>query len=431
MKISRWLTGLAALLAIGSAAHAGNESDNSGRQAGGSLPAWTPGYLYIHHISTGRGNATYFVLPDGTTMLVDAGDVDSLAMEAFKPLKLQAPRPDATRRPGEWIADYIRQFAPSDRPLKLDYALITHFHSDHFGTVVPSSPLSKTGAYRLTGITDVADAVPIGTLIDRAGPGYRTPADPLACPNNRDGSLANYFRFADYRQAHGAATEALKPGSADQIVLRYRRSVFPAFAIRNIAASGVVWTGRGTRTRRYIPIRDAGGCSPLENPLSAAFKLNYGAFDYFSGGDLTGIRDDDEPLWHDMETPVAAVVGPVDTMLLDHHGNRDATNATILRTLKPRVIVQETWVSDQPGGEVVHRMISKTLWPGPRDIFATGMLPETRIAIGPWMEKNYAGLSGHVVIRVAPGGGEYEVFLLEDGDSIRRVKARFGPYASR
>ena len=32
-----------------------------------------PGTLDIHHISTGRGNATFFVLPDGTTLLVDAG----------------------------------------------------------------------------------------------------------------------------------------------------------------------------------------------------------------------------------------------------------------------------------------------------------------------------------------------------------------------
>jgi len=31
---------------------------------GAPLPAWTPGTLDIHHISTGRGNSTLFVLPD-------------------------------------------------------------------------------------------------------------------------------------------------------------------------------------------------------------------------------------------------------------------------------------------------------------------------------------------------------------------------------
>jgi hypothetical protein len=33
-----------------------------------------------------------------------------------------------------------------------------------------------------------------------------------------------------------------------------------------------------------------------------------------------------------------------------------------------------------------------------------------------------------VVLRVAPGGGSYEVFILDDKDVQRRVIARFGPY---
>ena len=42
-------------------------------EIGAPLPAWAPGMLDIHQISTGRGNAALFVLPDGTTLLVDAG----------------------------------------------------------------------------------------------------------------------------------------------------------------------------------------------------------------------------------------------------------------------------------------------------------------------------------------------------------------------
>ncbi|RPI20839.1 MAG: hypothetical protein EHM61_26170, partial [Acidobacteria bacterium] len=36
------------------------------------LPPWTEGTLDIHQINTGRGNAAFFVFPDGTTLLVDA-----------------------------------------------------------------------------------------------------------------------------------------------------------------------------------------------------------------------------------------------------------------------------------------------------------------------------------------------------------------------
>ena len=39
------------------------------------LKAWQEGYMDIHHISTGRGSAIFFILPDGTRMLADAGDL--------------------------------------------------------------------------------------------------------------------------------------------------------------------------------------------------------------------------------------------------------------------------------------------------------------------------------------------------------------------
>ena len=39
------------------------------------LPAWQKGYMDIHHISTGRGDCNFMIFPDGTTMMVDAGDL--------------------------------------------------------------------------------------------------------------------------------------------------------------------------------------------------------------------------------------------------------------------------------------------------------------------------------------------------------------------
>ncbi len=132
-----------------------------------------------------------------------------------------------------------------------------------------------------------------------------------------------------------------------------------------------------------------------------------------------------------METPVAAVVGPVSVMTLDHHGNRDTVNGNILRALRPRVIVQQNWLSAQPGEEVVVRLASHEFYPGLREVFATGMAPETRTAIGPVMDQIYRSYSGHIVIRVAPGGSTYDVFILNDADDTRGIIQRFGPYRSR
>src|SRR3979490_441230 len=73
-------------------------------EVGKPLPAWSPGMLDIHQISTGRGNSALFIFPDGTTMLVDAGAAgDGTAMADAE------QRPDASRTTGGWIVHYIER----------------------------------------------------------------------------------------------------------------------------------------------------------------------------------------------------------------------------------------------------------------------------------------------------------------------------------
>ena len=267
-------------------------------------------------------------MPDGTTLLIDAGETDQEFIRAVAPLKGFPPRPNAEHDAGYWISDYIREFAPRNRPVVLDYALITHFHTDHMGTVLPSSPLSATGAYRLTGITEVADLIPIETLVDRAAPDYTTPVDLRTChESNNEKTLANYLGMVDYRRHHGQAVVGLRAGALDQIQLA-RPKQFPDFHIRNVASSGVIWTGRGEETQQYIPADAVKDCNFDENPFSNVIKISYGKFSYYSGGDIPGIPNYTQPWWRDVETPVAAVVGPVSAMTLDHHGNRDTVNGT-------------------------------------------------------------------------------------------------------
>ncbi len=45
--------------------------------------------------------------------------------------------------------------------------------------------------------------------------------------------------------------------------------------------------------------------------------------------------------------------------------------------------------------------------------------------------KTIAAQQGHIVVRVAPGGGSYEVFVLTDADESLTVKSVHGPYPSR
>ena len=62
-------------------------------QAQEYLPEWQEGYLDIHTIATGRGDAALIVMPDGTTMMIDAGD-NAKAKDT--------QHPDASKMPGEW-----------------------------------------------------------------------------------------------------------------------------------------------------------------------------------------------------------------------------------------------------------------------------------------------------------------------------------------
>ncbi|HEY3738227.1 MAG TPA: hypothetical protein VGL53_00210 [Bryobacteraceae bacterium] len=391
------------------------------QEVGQPLPPWTPGTLDIHQINTGRGNSALLIFPDGTSMLLDAGDLGNALPHG------PAARPDSSRRPGEWIARYVRHMLAYEPNPILDYGYLTHFHDDHMGHLLPDSKAVHNGAYKLTGITEVGDSIPIKLMLDRGWPDYNYPA-PLKEP-----LIANYRAFLEWQRAHnGMTVERLQPGRNDQIVLRHDRAKYPNFEVRNIAGDGEVWTGFGTNTRAHHPrIADLKPEDyPTENMCSNVIRVSYGKFDYYSGGDIPGVHREGFPVWNDMETPVAQAVGPVEVALVNHHGNRDSQNAFFVSTLSPQVFIVSVWSPDHPGHDVLDRMYSERLYPGPRDVFTTNMVEANRIVIGRLTDRLKSS-QGHVVVRVAPGGATFHVIILDDSAETYRVKAVFGPYQSR
>ena len=94
------------------------------------------------------------------------------------------------------------------------------------------------------------------------------------------------------------------------------------------------------------------------------------------------------------------------------------------------MIVVTTRAEGHPAVNTWHRLTSKALWPGERYIFVTHVSEATaRTTYG--IERQARSTQGHVVIRTAPGGDSYRVFVLDDGDERMRVKAVFGPYAAQ
>ena len=383
-----------------------------------TLPAWQPGMLDIHQISTGRGNANFTVMPDGTTLLFDAG-------AAGDGVPYTDVRPNATKSPGAWIVDYIRQFHPSGARASLDYALISHFHADHMGQPLPTSPDSGHG-YKLFGITEVGEALGIGTMIDRAWPTYDYPT---AIPG---AWMADYRAFvAQQQKARGMVTARIAVGRKDQIVLRRQASMYPTFEVRGVSGSGDIWSGQGDGTRRIFPPLDGlePGDYPTENMSSLGIRMAYGAFDYFTGGDIPGIPDDGFPAWHSVETPLAQVLGEVDAHVVNHHGSISPASAAWLGTLQSQVIVLPSWSPTHPSQDVLKRMLNTRIYPGARDIFATYVSEPTKVSIGA-RAAQFKADHGHIVIRVDPGGSTFRVFVLDDLSPARPVVATFGPYRS-
>ena len=388
--------------------------------------------LDIHTINTGTGDATFFVFPDGTTMLLDAAGVNR---SKERPPAYDTPSiPDGSRRAGQWIAGYIRRMHPDGAKAALDYAALTHFHGDHMGTLMPDSPRSKSGSYRLTGITDVGDEIPIRRMLDRDWPKYDYPA-----PSGGE-LMKNYRAFLQWQADHrGLQAERFVPGRADQIVLRRAPRDFPEFEVRNIAANGYVWTGSGTETRNRFPP----GMLPNENNCSLAFRLRYGAFRYFNGGDMAGHLPANAQTWNEMESAVAWVTGPVDVHDLNHHASPDGANAFFLSVLRPRVHVVSVYAASQPAPEVLRRLLSERVYPGPRDVFLTNAHWEGRRphvvklygeADAAWLLQQVdrvASNQGHVVVRVDAGGATYRVIVLDDRHEDGAVRSVHGPYEAK
>lgn len=355
-----------------------------------SLSPWTPGTLDIHHIATGAGNATLFILPNGSSLLVDAGDASALKLPGAEVF------PDASRPVGASIGRYAkRQLLAAGLPAALEAVLLTHIHVDH-----------------VNGLADLAKEIPVRRVIDRGWPSYTEPVP--AIPQ----VLAPYREALAIVTASGGRVERARPGRADQIV-----EPSAGFELRIVAANGEVWTGKGDEARSVFPLARSEAAPsglPDENMCSIALRIRLGAFDYFTGGDLPGVPDPGEPAWTDLETPLARVLGPLDVSVIGHHGSIDNTNPFWLATTKPRVHVVPAWNATHPSPDVVKRLMAPGAYPGPRDVYVLELREATAHTIGPRADR-LTSRHGHVVVRVPKGGAMYEVLVTESRDESGRV----------
>ena len=367
------------------------------------LSPWREGYLDIHQISTGRGNATFMILPDGTTMMVDMGDLGDTSH--FRQEVMPAV-PSSEMSPAQWVAEYVKHFCePLGNGGKVDYMLITHYDSDHIGI------------HGKGGVMELDSLLHIEKIVDR---GYDYPTPELAMQMNRR-TLPGYLRTMEARAVRGLGYEKFVVGSDTQFALRSRPR--DDFRIRNIYANGQLWTGEGFQTRDIVIGEGEEYQENLkamnENRLSCTINISYGDFDYHSGGDIQGSSPNSTRPWRNVEKFVGEFIGETDVVLANHHAYSDAMYEPFVKAVTPQVCIIPVWDYYHPQPATLDNMLRGGIdegHPAVRDsvnyVFAAGMVGSNRERLA--ADGSLVLPDGHVVVRVYEGGDRFQVFVLDD-----------------
>ena len=418
-------------------------------KTGEVLPAWQEGYLDIHSINGGRGEAFYYIMPDGTTMLCDAAGAPPAELHNYGSDSAGTPsKPSLNVSSGAVIVNYIKHFAPSVANGRLDYFLTSHYHGDHIGSWRDNyatfgwTPFDKNGnkvskvdlaagGFLLNGIAEVGMSIPIDKVFDRGDWASRPSADYF--DNGGRYRYALYVNFLDYSsRKYGTVRETLIPGSEDQMKLKHDASKYSTFHIRTLASGGDVWNGSSIN-KSYVPsteecMKNHEAWAINENIFSNVFMLSYGEFDFFSGGDIQ-YSGRSSYSWKDIEKPISQVCKKVEGMKASHHSTANTNSAELLKVLKPDFYIAGVWRDVQPNPATIKRVLDAN---ASVKIFTTNMATSNIATLkGEGVDTDkFNALGGHVVVRGIPGGAKYYIYVLDDSNEQYKVKAKFGPYTS-
>ncbi|MGI6496964.1 MAG: MBL fold metallo-hydrolase [Kiritimatiellia bacterium] len=361
--------------------------------------------MQIHLIYTGVGESMFWIFPDGTTMLLDCGAIDTTGREPAPIL------PDASRHAGDWIARYVTRVNPAADKTRVDILMLSHYHADH-----------------ALGFPVAAQTLRFQRAFDRAWPDCDDPC--RISDYDRDGSLDAMRALYDALvERDGLVVEKFVEGRRDQV--RMLHGGAEGFSIFNLCANGRMADERtGAITNLYEDYPD---CQPgfsgrqwiNENGMSLGMIVRYGAFSFYTAGDFSDKAQMPEGVERfEIEDRLADVAPPVSVAKINHHGYFSMPEK-LVRALRPRAWVNCVWNHRQNSADTIERLADRALHPGARSICPTFMAPSRPCHDVP--EPAYAG--AHVVLSVPSGGETFSLaYLSADDESMRVLEAR--EYAS-
>jgi len=284
------------------------------------LPAgtWTPGTLEIHVFNVGQGESQLIIGPTGRTLLIDINE------ESWN-----------TNQGATWVASEIRRITGSSH---LDYVMASHWHLDHMGYAGYGGIWSLLEQQGIT--ADVLIDRDGGTWVDSNSDGICDPDLEVVWHNagTVSGTARNWVCWvSDPTTIGGQIRQLAQINSTTQIDLGLANGL--TVKVVQVDAQGVMQADgvtpvAGDHTLDVLPTS--------ENDYSITLWLNWGKFDFVTGGDTDGeyATSSFGYSYNDEETDVANRIGQeVEVIAVNHHGSAHSTNATYVSTLNPDVAI--------------------------------------------------------------------------------------------
>lgn len=391
-------------------------------EVGGVYPGWRPGELDLHFVYTGCGENMFYRLPDGTAILNDTG-------EFYRPRdKKDVPLlPHAKLLGGDWMTRYLHRVYDQRT---IDYAIFTHWHSDHIGHASfggdggEGSNPNAAFRYRVTkdgrkidGFLCVAEDFAFKRYFDHQHP-------VRGMYGSHDDSIHLLAPWAEEQRKKGLSVEAFEVGALDQIaLLRDPAKYKGVFSIRNICANGRLWDGaHGDRDFGMERVAETGKRTIPQNFLSLGFVIQYGKFRYWAGGDVSGKFKTRAGAEIDYEAFVGERVGNVSVCKMNHHGCSDAMSEGFVKAVRAQTYVASMWCPRQAHATTLQRLTQVGSFDGGVPQLVPNLVcdyhKENEAKFGYKVPPKGAY---HVVVKVQSGGAAYKVYLLDASDESMRV----------
>ena len=392
-------------------------------ETGSQLPKWKLGELELHFIYTGCGENCFYRLPDGTSILNDVGDF-------YRPRDLKdiPLLPSSERLGGEWVSRYIQRVYSEKT---IDYAIFSHWHGDHTGSGAIDREKTPAADFRYrkypdglsgNGIVCVAQDFSFRRYFDHQFPRQGQ-------FKSKGGLSVNAVKpWLERELEKGLVAEPFKVGALNQIaMLRDAAKYNDVFSVRNLCANGVAWDG-ASGVRDYVAAHDkaTGGALINENVRSLAFVMRYGKFGYFAGGDVSGVLKNEDGSNVDYEGVIGRLAGRVNVCKTNHHGYHDAMSEAFVRAVRADAYISCVWCPRHVIESTLVRMMSRKLHGGREPLFVPNIYPascrerfENARRFGGIPDATRFGV--HVVVKVAPGGETFKIYLVDARNEEMRV----------